>query len=67
MTEPVVASLEPSSGGLAEACGQFMSLPSDGEVLAIGALLLLVSPLLLAYAIVGTPLRVLSRLSRSRV
>lgn len=66
------AGLEPAtagaaSGGLQQTCGQFMSLPSGGEMLALGVLLLpvvvVVSPFLLVYAVVGTPLRVLTRRS----
>ncbi len=53
-----------AGGGLSETCGQFMSMPSGGEMLAIGALIVLVSPFLLVYAVVGTPVRVLARLRR---
>ncbi len=65
-----MASLEPSAavtaiGGPTAAGGglrrEFMGAPKPGAMLAIGALLLLASPVLLLFVLVSTPVRALSR------
>ena len=62
--EPAASVTASAWGGLSETFGQSMSMPSGGEMLALGALIVLVSPFLLVYAVVGTPVRVLARLRR---
>jgi len=56
-----------AGGGLAETCGiGGVFSPSGGDAVALVALMVLFSPLLLTFAVVGAPLRVLGRLNRGR-
>lgn len=63
--EPAASVGGPGGGGLSATCGKFMILPSGPElvgiVLLLSPVLLVAAPFVLAYAVVGTPLRVLTR------